>query len=274
MKKSLITAHCLIRNEERWIWYVIKSVINYVDKIFVFDTGSTDNTVKIVKSIKSPKIIFEEKGVVDKKQYTALRQEMLDRTDTDWFMILDGDEVWTKAAIEELRKTVKNAPLDIDAIVVGQWTCMGDIFHYSKAMEEFEHPQYPRMKGFRLPRAIRKIKGLHCIGLYGFESYADRNGLNISYWDLKRLLFLKNKFFHMTSLPRSSSRSKDSEVMMRGPKTFFHKGTPFSEKMNYPEVFYKKHPEIVPSPWRRLRLIDQLMGLYYRTIRTLHFFLY
>lgn len=265
-RNPLITAHCLIRNEERWIWYAVMSVIDHVDKILVFDTGSTDRTVEIVKSIKSNKIIFEQKGEVDKKQYTALRQEMLDRTKSEWFLILDGDEVWPKETIEELKKAVRNAPSKKDAVVVGQWVCMGDVFHYSKAMEEFEHSQYPGMKGFRLPRAIRKIKGLQCIGLYGFESYSDRNGLNISYWDTKRVIFLRNKFFHMTLLPRSSNIKKDREVMMRGPKTFFYKGTPFPEKIKYPEVFYQNRPKIVPSPWRRLTLIDELRGLYYRTI--------
>lgn len=261
-----ITAHCLIRNEENWIWYVIKSVIDHVDKILVFDTGSTDNTVEIVKSIKSPKIIFEEKGLVDKKQYTALRQEMLDRTDTSWFLILDGDEVWSKATIEELRKAIINAPSKKDTIIVGQWVCIGDIYHYSKALETFEHSQYPGMKGFRLPRAIRKTKGLHCIGLYGFESYADKNGLNVSYWEKERLIFLKNKFFHMTFLARSLSIKKDREVMMRAPKRLFYKGEPFPCDFQYPEVFYKKRPKYVPSPWQELTLSSQLAGLYYRIL--------
>ncbi len=263
-RSHAITAHCLIRNEENWIWYAINSIIDYVDTILVFDTGSTDRTVEIVKSIKSPKIIFEEKGIVDKKQYTTLRQEMLDRTDTQWFLILDGDEVWPKATIEELVVAMNNSPKEKDAVVVGQWVCMGDIFHYSKPLERYEHSQYPGMKGFRLPRAIRKIKGLHGIGLYGFESYADKNGLNISYWDMKRLIFIKNKFFHMTLLPRSSSRKKDREVMMRSQKTFFYKGASFPKKLKYPEVFYRKHPTIVPSPWRKLTFLDQVKGIYYR----------
>lgn len=263
-KKPTITAHCIIRNEENWIWYAINSVIEYVDKILVFDTGSTDNTVSIIKNINSPKIIFEEKGVVGKKRFVELRAEMLDRTDTDWFMVLDGDEVWPKETIEELKEAIKNAPEEREAIVVGQWICVGDVFHYSKEMVEFQHKQYSGIKGFRLPRAIRKIKGLHCIGLYGYESYANKEGINISYWDKKRLIFIKHNFFHMTFLPRSSNRGKDREVMMRGSKTRFHTGTPFSESVKYPEVFYLDKPDMVPSPWKRLTQLDQLKGMYYR----------
>lgn len=264
-KNPTITAHCLIRNEERWIWYAINSVIDYVDKILVYDTGSTDNTVKIIKSIKSPKIILEEKGIVSKKQFVQLRQEMLDRTDTDWFLVLDGDEVWPEKTIGELTSAVKKAKPEKEAIVVGQWICVGDVFHYSKEMAEFQHKQYPGIKGFHLTRAIKKIKDLHCIGLYGYESYADQNKINISYWNKKRLIFLKHKFFHMTFLPRSSSIKKDREVMMRAPKTHFYQGEPFPKNMEYPEAFYKKRPNLISSPWKPLTKLDQLKGIYYRS---------
>ncbi len=264
-RKSTITAHCLIRNEEKWIWYAIHSVIDFVDKILVFDTGSTDNTVRIIKSINSPKIIFEEKGVVGKKGFVQLRQEMLDRTDTDWFLVLDGDEVWPKETISELKKAVGNAGREKEAVVAGQWICVGDVFHYSKEMEEFQHRQYSGIKGFRLTRAIKKTKGLHCTGLYGYESYADQDDINISYWDKKRLVFITSKFFHMTFLPRSSTREKDREVMMRGPKTRFYKGTPFPSRMQYPKVFYLERLEIVPPPWKQLTWVDQVKGIYFRS---------
>ena len=55
-KKQFIWANCLIKNEERWVWYALQSVLPYVDKILVWDTGSTDNTVEIIKTIKSNKI--------------------------------------------------------------------------------------------------------------------------------------------------------------------------------------------------------------------------
>ena len=132
-------------------------------------------------------------------------------------------------------------------------------------MAQFQHKEYPGIKGFRLPRAIKKIKGLHSVGLYGYESYADKQGINISYWDKKRLIFLEHKFFHMTFLPRSSSIKKDREVMMRAPKRHFRIGEPFPKNMHYPDVFYKKRPDIIPPPWKRLTRLDQLKGIYYRS---------
>lgn len=257
--------HCLVKNEENWIWYAINSVIDYVDKILVFDTGSTDRTVEIVKSIKSSKIIIEEKGNVDRAGVTKMRQQMLERCDTDWFLILDGDEVWPKAGIKELVGEIQNAGLEKEVVVVGSWWCFGDVYHYYEEPERLRHPKAPTdLLGWKSGRAIKRIKGLHCVNLYPLDSYADKNGLNVAYWSKKRHLFLKEKYFHMSLLPRSSSRIKDKEVILRGQKTRFHRGFPFPPDTSYPEVFYLKRPSIVPSPWRRLTLADEIKGLYFR----------
>ena len=50
----------LVKNEERFLWYAINSILPFVDKIMIWDTGSTDKTVEILKLITSPKISFKE----------------------------------------------------------------------------------------------------------------------------------------------------------------------------------------------------------------------
>ena len=59
MKKT-VWVNTVIRNEENFIWYALMSVIDYVDKILIYDLGSTDKTVEIIKTIKSPKIILKQ----------------------------------------------------------------------------------------------------------------------------------------------------------------------------------------------------------------------
>jgi len=95
MKKNRFTIinHCLVKNEEYYIKYAILSVLPYVDKMIIFDTGSTDATVEIIKNIISKpyyrkKVIFKECGEVDKQGHTDLRNEMVSLTKTDWFMFL------------------------------------------------------------------------------------------------------------------------------------------------------------------------------------------
>src|SRR3990167_5692967 len=57
VKMASITVHCVVKNEEKWVWYALNSVIDIAQKVLIFDTGSTDKTVEIIKKIKNKKII-------------------------------------------------------------------------------------------------------------------------------------------------------------------------------------------------------------------------
>src|SRR3989338_7015752 len=105
-----IFANTIVNNEENFIWFAIMSVVDYVDKILVWDTGSTDKTVELVKGIretKGDKVEFREVGVVDKHEFTKMRQMMLDESKCDWILILDGDEVWWEDSIKKVVKEIK-----------------------------------------------------------------------------------------------------------------------------------------------------------------------
>lgn len=229
-----ITAHCLVKNEENFIQYSIKSVIDFVDKIIIFDTGSTDKTAEIIKGLQKEypeKIIFEEKGECDKKRHTELRQEMLDRTETDWFMILDGDEVWTKRGMEEAVKAIKeNAK--IESLIAPFYLCIGDVYHYS------ENGLFSMLgkTGHFSPRLIRK-NNARWSGDYGNDSLVNKK--NESIFNKNNSLFLQNKFWHLTHMQRSPKDGEDfSSGSSRAEKrrlTYFLIGKKIKE--NIPEVF-------------------------------------
>lgn len=127
-----VTAHCIVKNEEIFIEAVLKSAIDFVDKIIIFDTGSTDETINLIKKFIEQyptKTIFEEKGNCDKKRHTELRQEMIERTKTDWIMVLDGDEVWPKNTIKEAVDIISNDQ-KIECIMAPFFLCVGDIYHH------------------------------------------------------------------------------------------------------------------------------------------------
>jgi glycosyltransferase involved in cell wall biosynthesis len=201
-----LTAHCLVKNEESFVGYAIKSVIDFVDTLIVFDTGSTDKTVEIIKSLEREypdKIIFEEKGPCDKVRHTQLRQEMLDRTKTDWFMILDGDEIWTKRGIEEaLRKMRENN--SIGCILTPYFLCAGDIFHHSLRGKYV----YDGIKIHALARIFRITPEVKWnLGPYGEDDYVKDSGGNLI--RKGNYVYMKNKYWHASALVRSS---KDSDV--------------------------------------------------------------
>ncbi len=235
-----ITAHCLVKNEENFIYYAIKSVINFVDQVMVFDTGSTDKTVAIIQNLVKEypnRITFEEKGLCDEVRHTQLRQEMVDRTKTDWFMILDGDEIWTERSLEEASSVIASQseaiPLDgsankessddygiaalptvvrndsvinasVECLVAPFYLCVGDIFHtyYRKGRIKILGKM-----DFHYPRFVKISPGLHWQGDYNKDTLLDKN--NEEFCKVENSQFLSNKYWHATHLRRSSQDDCD-----------------------------------------------------------------
>lgn len=248
-KKKIVWGHCLVRNEERWIWYSLNSVIDYLDKILVWDTGSTDKTVQIIKSIKNPKISFRECGTVTSETFAQARQKMLEKTKADWLFLIDGDEIWTKEGIKTVVETIQEKGDKIESIVVKTINFLGDVYHYQE--EAAGRYKIAGKKGhFNLRAMNLKIPGLHAALPHGRQGYFDGEGRPIQERDPKKILFLPVSYFHTTYLPRSS---KDSEVPLRLKKRKYELGIPLSSDTKYPEVFYVEHPEIVPDPWIKMK---------------------
>ena len=232
-----ITAHCLVKNEENFIYYAIKSVINFVDQVMVFDTGSTDKTVAIIQDLAKEypnKIIFEEKGVADGKRHTELRQEMVDRTKTDWFMILDGDEIWTERGMKEALEIIRKNDLAIECIDAPFYLCVGDIYHRTSKKGQMQRKAY---KDFFYPRFLKIINGIHWYGDFDEDTLKTRGGED--FCQDSNSVILQSKYWHMTHLSRSSKDNNDySSGGVRRTKrrlTYFIIGIKINEQI--PEVF-------------------------------------
>ena len=239
-----IWANCIVHNEENFIWFSIMSVIDYVDKILVWDSGSTDKTVEIIKEIKKKKgdkIEFKEVGSVDKLLFTKMRQKMLEQSECDWILVLDGDEVWWEESIKEIKEKIKSDGDKLDAIVVPFYNIVGDIYHHQSS----QAGQYRLLgkKGHLTVKAVnRKISGLHWSKPYGKEGLYDENGISIQNRETNRLVFLRSPFLHFTHLRRSPRDLK---------KFKYDLGIKFPKNFRYPEILNKERPEIVHSPWKR-----------------------
>ena len=203
--KTNLTIHCVVKNEEKWIWFALRSVLDIADKVLVYDTGSSDRTVDIIKSIKSKKIIFEGKGEVDAKGLTKLRKDQLKRTKTEWFLILDGDEIWPENTKKELVGKIIKTDESKWGIVVRACNLVGDIYHYHPESVHYHWPYAPRnYKGWANLRILRKSAVSDIKGDYPLEAYCDKHNVPIQNYGDKHLVFLKNRYqFHLyeTVLP-------------------------------------------------------------------------
>ena len=278
MNSPKIIVHCLVKNEERFVWYALKSVLPFVDKIMVWDTGSTDNTVEIIKSINSKKISFKQivnhhskhdrhsglsridSGCVRKLAYqndkqktisaedhTRLRQQMLDQTPKGftWLMILDGDEIWPKTSIKKATIFARKNP-DFDSIVVRTHNLVGDIYH--RLPESAGHYKIAGQQGHLALRFmnLKTISGLHVSLPHGQQGFKDDQGNLVQDRDPKKIKFLNLYYHHATHLQRSSSRIEDDKVIKRAQKLKTQLGKKIPSNQ-VPETFFLPRPKIVPS---------------------------
>jgi len=248
-----IWANTIVNNEEIFLWFAVKSVINYVDKILIYDTGSTDKTVEIIKVIQKlhkDKIIFKEAGLVNRDEFHKLRQEMLEQSKCDWILVLDGDEIWWDNSIRKLTEEITKRGKSIEGIVVPFIVPVGDIYHLQE--DKAGQYRYLGLKGHYSLRAInKKIPGLHVNWPYGKETYLDEDNKPIQ--ERKEIIFLDTPYLHVTHLKRSESKREYNKFK-------YELGQKVSKKFRFPEILYQDYPKIITSPWTRISLHKHLVA--------------
>lgn len=90
-----VGALMMVRNEERRILVSLKSVTGVVTDLILFDTGSTDSTVSVVREFCNTNLItltLKQGAFID---FSTSRNELLDLADTvdvDWLVLLDCND--------------------------------------------------------------------------------------------------------------------------------------------------------------------------------------
>lgn len=246
-----IWAHTLVKNEARWLWFSVTSVVDYVDKILVWDTGSTDETVKIIEELKKKcpgKIDFSEYGNVTSEKFTQARQEMLDATKSDWFITLDADEIWWRDSINQVTDFIKSNGSKYESVVVPTVNLVGDIFHYQPSSTG-KYKIAGKVGHYNLRAVSMKIPGLQALGPHGQMGWADGDGNMIQGRDRGKIKFLDAPYLHATNLIRAGG-GKDSDVIKRAKKRKFELGIAFPKDFYYPESLFEERPEFIESPWK------------------------
>lgn len=250
-----IWSHTLVMNEERYVWFAIMSVIDYMDKMLIWDTGSTDSTKEIINEIKKlypKKIEFRELGKVDINEFTKVRQAMLDNTKSDWVFILDGDEVWWERGIEEVTRLINVPNAKFETVVNSYRNVIGDIFHYQS--ESAGKYQIDDKRGHLTIRAMKNLSGLHFAKPHGQQGIYDSENNLIQDRNSARRIHLVDKpsYLHFTHMTRSKSLSSDLKVPKRKIKIKHELGISFPLDYYYPEAFFLERPAGVPSPWTKM----------------------
>ncbi len=237
-----LTVHMVVCNEERWVWYALAAVKDWAEEILVYDTGSTDRTVEVIKAVENDRIRFEEKGRVSAKGLVTLRQEQIHRTRTPWILLIDGDEVWDNRQLGKLIEALKQAPNTIWGGVVETRNCVGDVYHVMP--ERFGRYRIGNRTGHLNLRVLRNDEDLQVRGVYPDEAYyREENRLqNMP----EHLLMLPVFYWHMTHMQRSNNAPR----ILGRRKRVLDLGERLPDETNYPDVFSLPAPDFVQSPWQ------------------------
>lgn len=238
---SGITIHMVVKNEDIWVWYALQSVLPYADQILLIDTGSSDHTVELIKSINSPKIKFNQVKVGSAADMTAARARQLNETKTDWLWIVDGDEIYTDTGAKEIVEAVGRGG---NGIAVRRYDLLGDIYH--RQVDTVGQYNLLGIRGHLVTRLIRRsaFPGLKLDRPYPLEAYIDQSGRVIHSYDQKSWYVTKAHLYHAMYLKRSSLGG-NLPILNRG-KYRIESGIMIHDEI--PSVFSLPRPYFLPHP--------------------------
>lgn len=264
-----IVANSQVKNEEKWVWFSLMSVINHLDLTLIWDTGSTDQTVDIIRHIRHPRLKFRiGPPTANETDLSQVRTQMLQATSADWLMILDGDEVWPDASITLVREFINHEGHTYDSIITPTINLLGDVYHASPPDAGRYH--LLNLIGHYNIRFInlRRVPGLYVSNPPGqLLSYYDASKTKVQDRDPQRIKFLPAPYLHMTHLDRSSTRQHDTAVFWRAAKKKYELGLRLPSDFKYPSSFYFPLPPQVSSPWAHRSLTYQFHALWQTPLR-------
>ncbi|MFT4553398.1 MAG: glycosyltransferase involved in cell wall biosynthesis [Chlamydiales bacterium] len=141
--QSPLTLCLIVKNESRFLEKCVRSVDSIVSKIVIVDTGSTDDTLEIARSL-TPDVM----EVPFKNNFSEARNYALQFVDTPWVLYLDADECFEKKEAEALLQVAQSSPSNISGYRVWRYNFFGNGGWYtSKNLKLFRNDPTIRYEG-------------------------------------------------------------------------------------------------------------------------------
>ncbi|AZB43221.1 glycosyltransferase family 2 protein [Bacillus sp. FJAT-42376] len=142
---ATISLCMIVKNEEDVIGRCLESVKDIVDEIIIVDTGSTDQTKKIVSSFT--KKIFDFKWVDD---FAKARNFSFKKATKEYILWLDADDIFLEEDQKKLSLLKKNLDPSVDSVSM----------FYNLTMDENGKP----VMRLRRNRLVKRSRGFKWIG--------------------------------------------------------------------------------------------------------------
>lgn len=106
---STVTANIICKNNSKSILFCLSSLIDSVDEVIVIDTGSTDQTQRIVRDfLNKEQIPFKLIQEPEFKGYSYHRNQAIKESQGDWILVIDSDEFLSQELSQLIPKLVKS----------------------------------------------------------------------------------------------------------------------------------------------------------------------
>lgn len=120
-----LTIGILTKNEARLIGRCIESA-RFADEVIVLDSGSTDNTLDIARSLGATTFVSD-----DWQGFAVQRNRLLERVSGDYVFFLDADEIITDELREEIQALVRSGE-------IGIWKVRWTVVAYGHVLKHFK----------------------------------------------------------------------------------------------------------------------------------------
>ncbi|MER2121316.1 MAG: glycosyltransferase family 2 protein [Solibacillus sp.] len=175
----------IVKNEEPVIARCLDSIKDLVDEINIVDTGSTDNTKKIVEQYTNR--IFDFKWIDD---FAAARNFSFQQATKDYILWLDADDLLTVEEHENFKSLKNTLPSEIDVVSMNYYLSFDDEGNIASLIRR--NRLIKRKKGFQWIGAVHEY-----LEVYGtiFESDIGLSHLPLSH-DKHRNIEIYKKLIH------------------------------------------------------------------------------
>lgn len=104
-----IEAHIICWNEEKLLPFTIAHYKKFCSRIIIYDNFSTDRSPDIARENGCEVVQFGIKGTLDDLEYLNIKNNVWKKSDADWVIVCDTDELlWHPRLMELLEKAKEN----------------------------------------------------------------------------------------------------------------------------------------------------------------------
>lgn len=195
-----ISSNTIVKNGMPYIGKVLEQVAPYMEKMIVhLSVKSDDGTVEELKRIYDlfpNKLIIYPENVSKPGDLTAVRNEQVSKTNSDWILFLDDDDYWPKDQLE-----LCLAELDKDKEVLSYSVNPYQLIDFKTHDKSWEGKKF-------FAKFLRK-RGLRYIGDWPKDMPCDEWGKMVYWKTHPQARTLPYRFYHLALIKGHSFRSEE-----------------------------------------------------------------